>query len=419
MDPAWHTGKFVVSIVKGLFKMKTMNKAWLIWFIASIFYAYQYILRVMPSIMLTDIMQKFHLDSATFGQFSGVYYLGYSLMHLPMGIALDRFGPRYVMTACLLMMSVGLLPLVYTDEWIYPIIGRVIIGMGSSAAILGAFKIIRMSFNEGRFTRMLSLCVTIGLIGAIYGGGPVSHLSALYGYQNVIKSFAVLGLILAAITFVTIPDLKTAEKTRVLSDLIGVLSQHKVIVLCCLAGLMVGPMEGFADVWGAEFLKRVYQINPTTANYLPSMIFIGMCFGGPVLSAIAEKSGYYLETIAGAGVVMFAMFTLLLTTPLTEPMIAVGFTLVGVCSAYQILAIYKASTYVPDHVAGLTTAVANMIIMGFGYAFHVSIGGMIDANHNTPLAFTYGIAIIPFTLAIGALGFFILAWHEKRVSHLN
>ena len=399
--------------------MKTMNKAWLIWFIASIFYAYQYILRVMPSIMLSDIMQKFHLDAATFGQFSGVYYLGYSLMHLPMGIALDRFGPRYVMTACLLMMSMGLLPLVYCDDWIYPILGRVIIGMGSSAAILGAFKIIRMSFNEDRFTRMLSLCVTIGLIGAIYGGGPVSHLSALYGYQNVIKSLAALGLILATITFMTIPDLKTAQKTRVLSDLIGVLSQHNVIVLCCLSGLMVGPMEGFADVWGAEFLKRAYHINPVTANYLPSMIFIGMCFGGPILSAIAEKSGYYLETIAGAGLVMLTMFTLLLTTQLTESMIAVGFTLVGVCSAYQILAIYKASTYVPDHVAGLTTAVANMIIMGFGYAFHISIGGMINANHNTPLAFTYGIAIIPFTLAIGALGFFILAWREKRRKRLH
>ena len=78
--------------------MRTTSRAWLIWFIASIFYAYQYILRVMPSIMLTDIMQKFHLDPAAFGQFSGVYYLGYSLMHLPIGIALDRWCPRYVMT---------------------------------------------------------------------------------------------------------------------------------------------------------------------------------------------------------------------------------------------------------------------------------------------------------------------------------
>ena len=60
--------------------------AWMVWIIASLFYAYQYILRVMPNIMLDDIMQQFNLSSATFGQFSGVYYIGYSLMHIPLGL---------------------------------------------------------------------------------------------------------------------------------------------------------------------------------------------------------------------------------------------------------------------------------------------------------------------------------------------
>ena len=50
----------------------TRALVWMVWIVASIFYAYQYILRVMPNIMLTDIMQQFHIDSATFGQFSGV-----------------------------------------------------------------------------------------------------------------------------------------------------------------------------------------------------------------------------------------------------------------------------------------------------------------------------------------------------------
>ena len=80
---------------------------WMIWIVASLFYAYQYVLRVMPNIMLNDIMQRFHIDAATFGQFSGVYYLGYSLMHLPVGIMLDRFGPRKIMSACILFTVLG------------------------------------------------------------------------------------------------------------------------------------------------------------------------------------------------------------------------------------------------------------------------------------------------------------------------
>ena len=53
--------------------------AWVVWVVASVFYAYQYVLRVMPNIMLDYIMQQFHIGAATFGQFSGVYYIGYSL----------------------------------------------------------------------------------------------------------------------------------------------------------------------------------------------------------------------------------------------------------------------------------------------------------------------------------------------------
>lgn len=66
--------------------------AWFVWIIVSIFYAYQYVLRVMPNIMLEDITQQFHIDATIFGQFSGIYYIGYSLMHLPIGIMLNRFS---------------------------------------------------------------------------------------------------------------------------------------------------------------------------------------------------------------------------------------------------------------------------------------------------------------------------------------
>ena len=133
--------------------------AWSIWIIGSIFYAYQYIIRVMPSIMLPELMEQFHIDSAIFGQFSGVYYIGYSLIHLPMGIALDRYGPRKVMSLCIVLTVIGLLPILFSDNWIYAVIGRAIIGIGSAAAILGTFKIIRMSFSEQRFTRMLTIVI--------------------------------------------------------------------------------------------------------------------------------------------------------------------------------------------------------------------------------------------------------------------
>jgi hypothetical protein len=87
----------------------------------------------------------------------------------------------------------------------------------------------------------------------------------------------------------------------------------------------------------------------------------------------------------------------------------------GVCCAYQILAIYKASTYVSERVAGLTTAVANMIIMIFGYAFHTVMGSVIDAlgGPTVSTALTNGVAVIPMALCIGTAGFGALYINDK------
>lgn len=390
--------------------------AWCVWIIVSIFYAFQYVLRVMPNIMMADITAQFHIDAAVFGQFSGIYYIGYSLMHLPIGIMLDRFGPKKVMTGCILLTVIGLLPIIFAEHWIYPLLGRALIGIGSSAAILGTFKIIRMTFQEKYFPRMLSLSVMIGLIGAVYGGGPVSYMCHALGYKTVVEIFIILGMFLAGITYIIVPDSKEAAQDTVVANIKAVFTNSKVIMLCCFAGLMLGPLEGFADVWGSGFLKQTYGLDPTVANYLPSMIFIGMCFGAPVLSLIAEKTGYYMGTIIAAGMVMCLTFIALIAGVLTISTITISFILVGMCCSYQILAIYKASTYVPDHLAGLTTAVANMIIMSFGYGFHSIIGYVVKAHGGTHVAsaFTYGVSVIPVTLALGVTGFIFLALQDRQ-----
>jgi predicted MFS family arabinose efflux permease len=389
---------------------------WMAWGIASVFYAYQYILRVMPNVMLNDIMQQFQIDAAAFGQFSGIYYISYSLMHLPLGICLDRYGPKKVMSICSLLTVVGLSPLIFAQHWIYPVIGRFLIGLGSSAAILGVFKIIRMMFAEKHFARMLSLSVTIGLAGAIYGGRPVSYLCTSLGSQAVIYLFAALGIGLAIVTYWIVPNTRHSSQGPVISDIKAILHHPKVLWSCICAGLMVGPLEGFADVWGTAFLKQVFGFEQNIAASLPSMIFIGMCFGSPLLSFIAGKVGDYLLTIMGAGVIMAISFGLLLLCPLNPMTVSIGFVIVGICCAYQILAIYKASTWVPEQMAGLATAIANMIIMIFGYVFHSIIGGIVGAMGGPSVsnALFYGVITIPVALSLGSIGFFLIWVQEKK-----
>ncbi len=401
-------------------------QAWTMWALASLFYAYQYVLRVLPNIMMPQIMDKFQIDACLFGQYSGFYYLGYAGMHLPLGLLLDRFGPRNIMVLSIGMTLLGLLPLLYTDVWIYPALGRGLMGMGSTGAILAVFKVIRIGFPEEKFTRLLGISVTIGLLGAIYGGRPIHYLLTLYGWETVIQVILMAGIVLGIATFLGIPKVTSSDGPHesVWEEIKGVITNGKLILVCVLGGFMVGPLEGFADVWGTEYLKKSYRLSDEMASFLPSLIYLGMCFGAPVLSYIADKTRTYYRVILTAGLVMLGGFLLMLSGRMPVSVLMGLFTIIGVMCAYQIPLIYKASTYVEEKSIGLATAGANMIIMTFGYFFHSTIGRSIDFFWSgvceagkpvyEPESFTYGLTVIPLGLLVGSLGIWMVSLKERQ-----
>ena len=400
---------------------------WTAWALASFFYAYQYVLRVLPNILMPDIMNKFQIDAAAFGQFSGFYYIGYAGAHIPLGILFDRVGPKIIMPLCIVMTTLGLMPLIYTDLWIYPCLGRILIGVGSSGAILGVFKIIRMNFPESHFTRMLGISVMIGLLGAIYGGWPVNVLLDHLGCTKVLFCLMVIGLGLGGLFFLMIPRLaleKEVISRNILGDIKAVLGNKKLLLVCVLGGFMVGPLEGFADVWGTTFLKCVYGFDQSLASGLPSIIFSGMLIGSPLLSYVADKTKSYYFIIILSALGMGSSFVFILSGLGDVRSLSILFWIVGVLCAYQILVIYKASSFVNSHLTGLSTAVANMIIMIFGYVFHTLIGKSLSLFGGSTLSgdiYSYGkesfimsLSFIPAGLFLGGLGFIMFVLFEKK-----
>ncbi len=394
-------------------------QAWSMWAVASLFYAYQYVLRVLPNIIMPDLLTHFNTSAVEFGQFAGLYYIGYAGAHIPLGIWLDRKGPKVVIPICILLTVVGIVPLLISDTIAAANIGRFLMGIGSSGAILGAFKVIRLGFPESHFNRMLGLCVTVGLVGALYGGLPVKHLLETTHWQTIVLYFCWIGGGLALLAKLAIPanHQPVVASTNVLTDVFLVLKNKHVLMVCLCSGLMVGPLEGFADVWGAGFLQSLYQIPPANAAGITSLMFLGMCFGAPGLTYLADRLGSHLKVIIVSGIFMTVVFAAMLMGFGTPQTLSILLTAVGVCCAYQIIAIYVASTFVIERLVGLTTAVANMIIMMFGYVFHTSIGLLMgdhqQAGNFSPEQYQVGLSVIPICLGIAVVGFIIQSAIKK------
>ncbi len=121
---------------------------------------------------------------------------------------------------------------------------------------------------------MASLSIIIGLLGAIYGGLPLDFLFNKFGWDYVIYAFSTFGCLLALLLFFITPNNSTEKNvsSNVFQDLRTVLFNKHIILISFFSGLMVGPLEGFADGWAKAFLCEVYQMTgDLTSNSLQSL----------------------------------------------------------------------------------------------------------------------------------------------------
>ncbi|WP_339048425.1 MFS transporter [Candidatus Mesenet endosymbiont of Phosphuga atrata] len=398
-----------------------MQKNFLIWLLVSLFYAYQYILRVIPNIIGSELIDRFQIDTSGIGQFSGLYYVGYTLAHIPVGILLDRFGPKFVLSVCVILTFLGTVPLLF-ESWAYCNFGRIIVGIGSSASAIGLFKVISMYYSQEKFAKMVSFSITIGLLGAMYGGLPLHLLLNKFGWDYVFITFIALGCFLACAMLFLIPKSNVItsnnEQTNVgFREMKNLICNKYILLVSFFGGLMVGPLEGFADGWATTFLIKVYNISADLASFLPSLIFIGMCFGLSLLAYILEKKPTkHYEIVISCAVLMAISFTLLLSTYCNIYVIGILLLLIGGASAYQVVATCKAISYASSSMVAIATAISNMVVMFFGYFFHTLMSEIIGfySNGSESVALIKSISIIPIGLIIAVIGFLWLRYKEKN-----
>src|SRR5260221_14323241 len=200
---------------------KNTYLSYAMWLVPLAFFTYQFILRLWPSLMMQQIMQQFAIDATGFGFLAAIYYYGYSGAQVPIAILLDRYGPRYIVFGCALICGFATLIFIYTNNWYLALLGRLLIGVGSAVGFLGTSKVISQWFPKNRYARMVGYSFTIGLLGAIYGGKPMTLLIQGLGWQKVSLILAFVSLSLGLLAYVLLrnpTDQKKEPDPMKLSD---------------------------------------------------------------------------------------------------------------------------------------------------------------------------------------------------------
>jgi predicted MFS family arabinose efflux permease len=174
------------------------------WLFPLLFFAYPFILRLWPGLMMNQIMDQFSIGASHFGMLAAFYYYGYSVMQIPVAILLDRFTARRIIFAFALLCGFATLMFTYTSNFYLALLSRFLIGAGSAVGFLGVSKVLSEWFPKVQYARMVGFSFTFGLMGGIYGGRPVSIRIETYGWQTVAVALACISRMIGFATYLAL-----------------------------------------------------------------------------------------------------------------------------------------------------------------------------------------------------------------------
>lgn len=283
---------------------------WLIWMIAASFFFYKYLIQVSPSVMTNDLMQAFQVNGAGLGNLSAFYFYSYLVMQVPVGVLLDRYSPRLLVTAAIFLCSLSTLAFSQTHSLWLACLSRALMGMGAAFAAVSCFKIAALWFAPKRFALVSGMFMTAAMLGAVGGQMPLSVLVQSVGWRAALVWVSVAGAALGVIYFLVIRDkqIKTAhhvqEKEKVSVLLCRIIMNKQAWALSLYSGLAFAPVSVFGGLWGVPFLETAYRLSRTDAAFAISFIFIGFAAGAPFwgwFSDFIRKRKPVLLTGTGSG----------------------------------------------------------------------------------------------------------------------
>ena len=260
--------------------------------LGAIFYAYEYFLRISPSVMTTELMEYFHMNAAAFGGVTAFYYYAYVPMQLPVGMLMDRFGPRRLLTFACAMCVLGTYIFVCSKSLVLAALGRFIVGFGSSFAFVGVLKLATIWLAPSRFAMFAGLSAALGTIGAMFGDIAMTRMVDSLGWIKTMDIAAIAGIVLTLILFFVIRDKATpnAEESAPVSNgsfskslrEVGQLLTNPQMWLVGLVGCFIYlPTTVFAELWGIPYLEHAQNFTAEQAAFGVSWIFLGFTFGAP------------------------------------------------------------------------------------------------------------------------------------------
>ncbi len=415
----------------------TAYYGWVIWGLASIFYCYEYLLRITPNVMHTEIVSYYGLSAAGFGNLFAFYYYAYTPLQIPVGVLLDRYSPRLLLTLNCLLCAIGIYICSIAHVLWVAQLGRFLVGFGSAFAFVGILKLATLWLPSNRFALVAGLTTTIGMLGAMFSENVLTYFVIHIGPRETLMYSAYFGIILAGVIWLFVRNkppgtgeyhnrFTTTNFKSLFMGMILLLLRPQIWICAIIGGILYTSLSVFAELWGKPYLQDACHLSPEKAAFVVSMVFFGWAIGGPLQGWISDRiNNRRVPLIIGSIIGAISFMLVLYTDSLPVPIIAVLLFLFGAAASAENVAFAFAKETCEKKLSGSALALTNMFVMLVGTILQPLVGSVLDmvspdgALVHTATEYRMALSVIPVIFIVAAvLGFFLKAIpHKIHVHH--
>ena len=365
-------------------------------------YFLSYLFRAVNAVVGPDLAAQIGLSASELGLLTAAYLLAFACFQLPLGVLLDRYGPRRVQAALLVIAAAGsALFAAGSDVWVLSI-ARALIGVGFAGGLMSGFKAVVLWVPEPRRALANSCVMSLGAIGLLSATAPMEWAVQAAGWRSVFLCLAAITMLTAVLILTLVPERTPAATGDNLATQVktlgSILGDRAFWALAPLLGATAGTHIAIQTLWAGPWFRDVAGLDRLgAANHLFLMaaaFFVGILVSGALTDWFVRRGASELDVMLGfLALFLTAQFLIIVNwRPLTLP----AWLAFGMSGQVAILAYPWLSKHFGAARSGRANTAMNLVIFAAAFLAQAAIGAVIDLFPRSA-----GGAYSPFAYQVG------------------
>lgn len=391
-------------------------------------YFLSYLFRAVNAVVAPDLVQELGLNATELGFMTAAYLLAFAVFQLPLGMLLDRYGPRRVQAALLLVAAAGAALFALGNNATVLTLARGLIGLGFAGGLMGGFKAVVIWVPEARRALGNACVMSLGAVGLLISTAPMEALIAHSSWRTTLFGLAAITAAVAATIFLIVPrntgngspDGKSARDQII--TIARIYSDRAFMGLAPLLALSAGTHIAIQTLWAAPWLRDIGGLDRAGVAqqlfWMAAAFFVGILSSGAIADWFKRHRGVSeLDVMLGfLSAFMVAQLLIIIDWP---PLRTLAWLSFGMAGQVAILAFPWLSAHFGAATSGRANTAMNLLIFVVAFLAQWLMGWVIDYFPRTT---TGGYPPAAYQTAFGAallLELLALAWFLANRKHFG